>query len=94
MWLMQNGMQNPDNAGAASTDYLQLFGVTALTYMWALMAKAAQAKIDAGDSDPFYLTKLQTGRYFLERIVPDADNHLIKLKTGSEVLMAMPAEAF
>ena len=94
MWLMQNGMQNPDNAGAASTDYLQLFGVTALTYMWALMAKAAQAKIDAGDADPFYITKLQTGRYFLERIVPDADNHLTKLKTGAEVLMAMPAEAF
>ena len=94
MWLMQNGMQNPDNAGAASTDYLQLFGVTALTYMWALMAKAAQAKIDGGDADPFYVTKLQTGRYFLERIVPDAEAHLAKLKTGSEVLMAMPAEAF
>jgi len=94
MWLMQNGMANPDNAGAASTDYLQLFGVTALTYMWALMAKAAQAKIDAGDADPFYVTKLQTGRYFLERIVPDAEAHLTKLKTGAEVLMAMPAEAF
>ena len=39
-------------------------------------------------------SKLQTGRYFLERIVPDAEAHLAKLKTGSEVLMAMPAEAF
>jgi len=94
MWLMQNGMQNPDNAGAASSDYLQLFGVTALTYMWALMAKAAQAKIDAGDSDPFYANKLMTGRYFIERVTPDADMHLAKLKTGAEVLMAMPAEAF
>jgi len=94
MWLMQNGMANPDNAGAASTDYLQLFGVTALTYMWALMAKAAQAKIDAGDTDPFYANKLATGRYFLERITPDAAMHLTKLKTGADVLMAMPAEAF
>src|SRR5690606_6162207 len=51
MWLMQNGMQNPDNAGAASTDYLHLFGLTAMGYMWALMAKAAQAKIAAGDTD-------------------------------------------
>jgi len=94
MWLMQNGMQNPDNAGAASTDYLQLFGVTALSYMWALMAKAAQARISAGDPDPYYANKLQTGRYFVERITPDADAHLAKLKTGAEVLMAMPAEAF
>jgi alkylation response protein AidB-like acyl-CoA dehydrogenase len=94
MWLMQNGMANPDNAGAASTDYLNLFGVNALAYLWARMAKAAQAKVDAGSDDPFYTTKLATGRYFVERILPDADAHLAKLKTGADVLMALPAEAF
>ncbi|WP_428150716.1 acyl-CoA dehydrogenase C-terminal domain-containing protein [Brevundimonas sp.] len=94
MWLMQNGMANPDNAAAASTDYLHLFGLTALAYLWAQMAKAAQAQIDAGSTDPFYVTKMQTGRYFVERILPDAASHLVKLKTGAEVLMQMPAEAF
>ncbi|WP_421730066.1 acyl-CoA dehydrogenase C-terminal domain-containing protein [Brevundimonas sp.] len=94
MWLMQNGMANPDNAGAASTDYLNIFGVTALAYLWAQMAKAAQAKIDAGSDDPFYVTKLQTGQYFVERILPDAGAHLIKLKSGADVLMQMPVEAF
>ncbi|WEK57274.1 MAG: acyl-CoA dehydrogenase C-terminal domain-containing protein [Candidatus Brevundimonas phytovorans] len=94
MWLMQNGMANPDNAGAASTDYLHIFGLTALAYMWAQMAKSAQAKIAAGDTDPYYVTKLQTGRYFVERILPDAAAHLVKMKTGAEVLMQMPAEAF
>jgi alkylation response protein AidB-like acyl-CoA dehydrogenase len=94
MWLMQNGMQNPDNAGAASTDYLNVFGLTALAYMWAQMAKAAQAKIDGGSDDPFYANKLATGRYFVERILPDAGAHLAKLKTGADVLMSVPAEAF
>ena len=94
MWLMQNGMANPDNAAAASTDYLNVFGLTALAYMWALMAKSAQAQIEAGSTDPYYATKLQTGRYFVERILPDADAHLKKMKTGADVLMAMPAEAF
>ena len=94
MWLMQNGMANPDNAAAASTDYLHIFGLTALAYMWAQMAKSAQAKIAAGDADPYYATKLQTGQYFVERILPDAAAHLAKLKTGAEVLMQMPAEAF
>lgn len=94
MWLMQNGMANPDNAGAASTDYLHIFGLTALAYMWAQMAKSAQAKIAAGDADPYYVTKLQTGRYFVERILPDAAAHLVKMKTGAELLMQMPAEAF
>jgi alkylation response protein AidB-like acyl-CoA dehydrogenase len=94
MWLMQNGMSNPDNAGAASTDYLHLFGLTALAYMWALMARAANAKVQAGDADPFYATKLTTGQYFVERILPEAGMHLTKLKTGSALLMALPAEAF
>jgi hypothetical protein len=94
LWLMQNGMANPDNAGAASTDYLHLFGLTALAYMWAMMAKAAQAKVEAGDSDPFYANKLATGLYFVTRILPEADTHLAKLKTGSATLMALSADAF
>ena len=94
MWLMQNGLANPDNAGAASTDYLHLFGLTALAYMWAKLAKAANAKIAAGDTDPFYANKLIVGRYFLERILPDAASHVVKLKTGAELLMALPADAF
>ena len=93
-WLMQNGLTNPDNAAAASTDYMHLFGLTGLAYMWALMAKTAQAKIDGGDTDPFYTTKLATGRYFLERVLPDAGAHLAKLKTGSDVVMALAAESF
>jgi alkylation response protein AidB-like acyl-CoA dehydrogenase len=94
MWLMQNGLANPDDAGAASTDYLQLFGLTALAYMWALMAKAAQAKIDGGDADPFYERKLALGRYYVDRVLPESVAHLAKLKTGSGLLMKLPAEAF
>ena len=94
MWLMQNGMQNPDNAGAASTDYLQIFGLTALAYIWAQMAVAAQKQVDAGSTDPFYANKIATGRYFVERILPDARAHLKKLQSGAGVLMALDAEAF
>jgi hypothetical protein len=94
MWLMQNGMSNFDNAGAASHDYLNLFGVTALTYMWALQAKAALAAKKNGGGDPYYDTKLTTGRYFLARCAPDAGAHLAKLKSGAEPVMALAAEAF
>ncbi|MBL8556020.1 MAG: acyl-CoA dehydrogenase C-terminal domain-containing protein [Phenylobacterium sp.] len=94
MWLMQNGLANPDNAGAASTDYLHLFGLTALGYMWALQAKAALARVAAGDTDPFYETKLVIGRYYLERVLPETASRLAKLKTGSDLLMKLPAEAF
>ena len=94
MWLMQHGMQNPDDAGAAATDYLHLFALTAMAWMWTRLAKAAQTRIDAGDSDPFYARKLVVGRYFVDRLLPDAGAHLAKLKAGSASLMALEAEGF
>jgi hypothetical protein len=94
LWLMQNGLANPDAAAAASMDYLRLFGLTGLAYMWALMAEAALARIAAGESDPFYRSKLVVGRYFLERVLPDTGACLAKLKSGPDAVMALPAEAF
>jgi hypothetical protein len=91
-WLMQNGMSNFDNAGAASTDYLRLFGITALAYMWARMAKVAHGKASA--ADPFYANKIKTGRYFIDRIVPETAAHLAKVQAGADSLMALDAAAF
>ncbi len=96
MWLMQNGMKNPDNAGAASTDYMHLFGLVALGYMWAQMVKIAQAKsIEGADGQSgFYENKITTGRYFMERVMPETAAHLARISSGAEAMMALPAEAF
>ncbi len=93
-WLVENGLKNFDHAGAASHDYLQLFGLTCLTYMWARMAKVSAAKIAAGDSDPIYPNKLKTGAYFIERWVPEGAMHLAKVKTGADAMMALTADEF
>ena len=96
MWLVQNGMTNPDNAGAASTDYMHLFGLVALGYMWGRMVKTAQEKLanGAGDQATFLENKLVTGRYFMERVMPETAAHLARISTGSATMMALPAEAF
>ncbi len=94
MWLMQNGMGNPDNAGAGSVDYMHMMGLTMLSYMWAMMAVTAQKAIDEGTDDDFYANKLITGRYFVSRMLPMVGAHLAKLKTGAEPLMALDAAAF
>jgi alkylation response protein AidB-like acyl-CoA dehydrogenase len=92
MWLVQKGLSNPDNAGAASHDYLNLMALTGLAFMWAKIARAAKAR--AGSGDAFYDNKLITGRYFLERILPEAASHLAKVKAGSATMMAMAGEGF
>jgi len=96
-WLGEAAMKNFDNAGAASHDYLHLFGLTSFAYMWAMMAKTAVEKTSGGadeDGDPFYTNKLITGRYFVERILPEGAAHLDKIKSGADSMMALPADAF
>jgi len=96
MWLVQNAMAKPDNAGAASSDYMHLFGLVALGYMWAQMAKSAHAKLadGANGASVFYDTKLVTARFFMERIMPETATRLARISSGADTLMALPAEAF
>src|ERR1700742_396743 len=93
-WLMQNAMAKPDNAGAAATDYLQLFGFVTLGYMWAKMAKVALDKIAAGGETAYLKTKLVTGRFFMERMRPETALHLARIQTGATTTMELAAEAF
>jgi acyl-CoA dehydrogenase len=96
MWFMQNAMKKPDNAGAGSTDYMHLFGLVAMAYMWAQMAKAAQDKLKAGanGSEERMKAKLVTGKFFMERMLPESAAHLKRIQTGADTMMALPAEAF
>src|SRR5690606_31174999 len=51
MWLMQNGMANPDNAGAASYSYMNLMGLVTLGLMWLRMARASSKVLADGAGD-------------------------------------------
>ncbi len=94
MWFMQNAMAKPDNAGAGSTDYMHLFGLAALGYMWCRMALAAQGKLKVGDAAERMNAKLVTGRFFMERVLPETGAHLARIQAGAGSTMELPAEAF
>lgn len=90
-WLGAHAMKDFNNAGAGSMDYLNLFAITCLAYAWAMSAKAALETEQGGE---FAKNKLATGHYFLEKILPDTQSHLSKIKAGAGVTMALPASAF
>ena len=96
MWFLQNALGNPDNAGAGATDYMHLFGLVALGYMWCLIAEAAKGKAGAGgDGAGDRMTqRLATARFFMERMLPATATHLTRIKAGAASTMALPAEAF
>ena len=95
MWFMQNAMKAPDNAGAGSHDYMHLFGLVQLGYMWAQIAKAAIEKKSKGNGVAATMdAKLTTGRFYMERMLPETAAHLARIQAGADTVMALPAEAF
>ncbi|GGG29234.1 acyl-CoA dehydrogenase C-terminal domain-containing protein [Chelatococcus composti] len=94
MWFMNNAMAKPDNAGAGAYDYMHLFGLVALGYMWGLIARAALAKKANGADAAAMEAKLLAGRFFMERTMPESAAHLARISSGADTIMAMPAEMF
>ncbi len=93
MWFMQNAMAKPDNAGAGSYDYMHLFGLVALGYMWCLIAEAALARKGNG-ATPGMDAKLVTARFFMDRLLPETATRLARIKAGADSTMELPADAF
>ena len=81
------GMQNPDEVGAAAVDYLRVAGHLVFGYFWARMAQAALRQIAAGNTDPFYLAKVQTARFYFAKLFPETASLMQTARAGSKVLM-------
>ena len=96
MWFMGNAMAKPDNAGAGSTDYMHLFGLVVLGYMWAKIAKTAEEKLaeGAGERETYLKNKLITAKFFMERIMPETALRKARIETGADTMMALDAAAF
>jgi alkylation response protein AidB-like acyl-CoA dehydrogenase len=95
MWLMQNGLANPNHAGAAAYPYMTLTGIVCLGLMWLRMAKASGAALANGGGDrAFHEAKLVTARFFAQRMMPETGALRRQIEAGSDTLMALPAEAF
>ena len=88
--VMEAGMNNHDEIGAASVDYLRLFGLVALGFMWARMAKLALPKAEDG----FYKAKLGTAKFFMQRLLPQTAGLLSAIQSGAEVMMEFEDAAF
>ena len=89
MWLMQNGLKDPENALASASDYLNLLALTSMTYMWARMAK-----FSIGKNEPIHKNKIKTGRYFMEKVMPELSMYSKKVQAGKSSMMDMEVVEF
>jgi alkylation response protein AidB-like acyl-CoA dehydrogenase len=95
MWLAQNGMADPDNAGAGAYAYMNLMGLVSLGWMWLKIAAAAQRALGESSGDgAYYEAKLTTASFYAQRELPLSTAMRRKIEAGAETLMKLPAEAF
>jgi alkylation response protein AidB-like acyl-CoA dehydrogenase len=93
--IAEKGMKDPEEAGAAGTDYLRLLGLVAMGYVFAKSALIAVEKLAAGHAESaFYKAKLDTATFFFQRILPQATGLFLAIKAGKTSLMAMDEAAF
>jgi hypothetical protein len=89
MWLAQNALANPNNAGVGAVDYLRLTGIVVVGWMWARMAQLAQQRLATNPPNAdFYKSKLTAGRYWMERMIPECPMLSERIQAGCETIMA------
>ena len=81
------GFQNPDEVGAAAVDYLRVAGHLVFGYLFARMAQVALRQIAAGNTDPFYVAKLQTARFYFAKLFPETATLMRTARAGAKPLM-------
>jgi hypothetical protein len=95
MWLAQNAVADPDNAGAGAYAYMDLLGLVSLGWMWVKMAVASSRALAQGAGDKaFHEAKLTTARFYATRELPMSTALRRKIEAGAETLMKVPAEVF
>lgn len=91
--IAQRGIKAPEEAGAASADYLKMFGLVASAYLWVRAVLIARQKTESSEK-VFYEGKIATARFFMEKLLPQTSSLFASIMAGSHPLMDMPQEAF
>jgi alkylation response protein AidB-like acyl-CoA dehydrogenase len=92
-WIAANGMQDPEQAGAAASPYLRLTALTVIAYLWSRMASVAGRLLaDGADNRPLLEGKLVSARYYFEKLLPETGWLLADITTGKDSMMAFTAE--
>ncbi len=82
MQLAQKGMADPEEAGAVASNYLNVFALSALAYIWCVQAREALDR-----DDRLGRTKLKTARYFMHNVLPEIHGLAAVIRAGKQHMM-------
>jgi alkylation response protein AidB-like acyl-CoA dehydrogenase len=84
MTVMSRAAKNPEEVGAAASEYLRLFGLVATGWMWVRIATVAAAKGGAEND-----ARLATARFYVTRLLPQVSSLATQIGAGAAPVMAL-----
>jgi butyryl-CoA dehydrogenase len=93
LWVAQQSLKDREEAGAAACDYLRMFALVTLAYMWARTAKVAIGKL-TGEREAFHRAKLATANFYMKRLLPQTSSLFAAIMSGAGPIMDVREEWF
>ena len=84
-WLEKMNKTNKDDVSAACNDFLKVLGYISLAFSWFKVSKVSFKNLN--ENKNFYEEKINTARFFYNKILPRAEMHFNSAKSGSDVIM-------
>jgi alkylation response protein AidB-like acyl-CoA dehydrogenase len=87
-------LRNPDEAGAASVDFLMYSGYVLVAWYWSRLVLTAEQKLATSGDPDFCHGKFKAARFYFERLLPRTLSLAACIRSGGESLMTMTDSEF
>lgn len=83
VFVASKGLINPDEAAGPAADYLKMFSLVAIGYIWTCYAEISGNKQN-DDPEGFYKAKIASGKYYMTKILPETGSLMSSILSGAK----------
>ena len=84
-WIEEKSITEKDDVSAAANDFLKTLGYVSIAYAWLKVLEVSFK--DYNENKTFYNNKINTAKFYFEKVLPRAEQHYKSAITGSSNIM-------
>ncbi|WP_440921906.1 acyl-CoA dehydrogenase family protein [Candidatus Pelagibacter sp.] len=84
-WMIEKSKTDKDDVSAAANDYLKTLGFVSIAYAWIKVLEVSFK--DYNENKNFYDDKIDTARFYFDKVLPRAEQHYKSAISGSSNIM-------
>ena len=85
-WMIDKAKTEKDDVSAAANDYLKTLGYVSIAYAWIKVLEVSFK--DFNENKNFYEDKIDTARFYFDKVLPRAEQHYKSAISGSSNIMS------